>query len=49
MGGKLASRCLDPGHLALTQIAQHLALLQKMDYRASTLAFPCSPSNSRLV
>ena len=29
---KLASM-LDPGHLALTQIAQHLALLQKMDHR----------------
>ena len=28
---KLASM-LDPGHLALTQIAQHLALLQKMDH-----------------
>ncbi len=39
---KLASM-LDPGHLALTQIAQHLALLQKMDHR-STLLSRSSPS-----
>lgn len=39
---KLASM-LDPGHLALTQIAQHLALLQKMDHRQHS-AFPELPS-----
>ncbi|WP_332832952.1 diguanylate cyclase regulator RdcB family protein [Escherichia coli] len=39
---KLASM-LDPGHLALTQIAQHLALLQKMDHRQHS-AFRSSPS-----
>ncbi len=33
---------LDPGHLALTQIAQHLALLQKMDHRQHS-AFPELP------
>lgn len=38
---KLASM-LDPGHLALTQIAQHLALLQKMDHRQHS-AFPELP------
>lgn len=44
---KLASM-LDPGHLALTQIAQHLALLQKW-ITASTLLSLSSPANSRLV
>lgn len=39
---KLASM-LDPGHLALTQIAQHLALLQKW-ITASTLLSLRSPS-----
>ncbi|EFB3349571.1 hypothetical protein EATG_02185 [Escherichia coli H605] len=38
---KLAAM-LDPGHLALTQIAQHLALLQKMDHRSYS-AFPELP------
>lgn len=44
---KLASM-LDPGHLALTQIAQHLALLQKW-ITASTLLSLSSPANCRLV
>lgn len=39
---KLASM-LDPGHLALTQIAQHLALLQKW-ITVSTLLSRSSPS-----
>ncbi len=43
---KLASM-LDPGHLALTQIAQHLALLQKMDHRQHS-ASRSSPANSAL-
>lgn len=38
----------DPGHLALTQIAQHLALLQKW-ITASTLLSRSSPANCRLV
>ncbi len=44
---KLASM-LDPGHLALMQIAQHLALLQKW-ITASTLLSRSSPANCRLV
>ncbi|MEC9694915.1 YjcZ-like family protein [Escherichia marmotae] len=38
---KLAAM-LDPAHLALTQVAQHLALLQKMDHRSQS-AFPKLP------
>ncbi|EFC1526017.1 YjcZ-like family protein [Escherichia ruysiae] len=38
---KLAAM-LDPGHLALTQITQHLTLLQKMDHRSHS-AFPELP------
>ncbi len=44
---KLASM-LDPGHLALTQIAQHLALLQNK-ITVSTLLSRSSPANCRLV
>lgn len=39
---KLASM-LDPGHLALTQIAQHLGAAAKMDHRQHS-AFPELPS-----
>lgn len=42
LGDKYGRQKIDPGHLALTQIAQHLALLQKMDHRQHS-AFPELP------